>query len=285
MHLLRQFILLFFNFFNFFFRSSSKAGTHHRSKLKLLVPSVGVFFTPLLLEEAFRYQDGRRFISYRRFVAPSFNDIRLILNTSQVMSLVRAGGIELVTFDGDVTLYGDGESLTDDNPVIPRILSLLRQRIKVGIVTAAGYTDASRYYGRLQGILDAVHYSDLPPDSKNSLIVLGGESNYLFKFDDRDSDRLKLVPRKDWLLDEMKLWRDEDVAELLDVAEVALRDCVKYMHLDAQVVRKERAVGISPLAQGRKLAREQLEETVLVTQKILVRTFPVPVHFRWLTSL
>ena len=81
-------------------------GTHQRSKLKLLVPSVGVFFTPLLLEEAFQYQDQQRRISSRRFVPPSFNDIRLILNTAQILGLVRSGPLQLVTFDGDVTLYG-----------------------------------------------------------------------------------------------------------------------------------------------------------------------------------
>jgi IMP-specific 5'-nucleotidase len=53
------------------------SGTQARSKLKLLVPSVGTFFTPLLLKDAFLYQDERRRISYRRFVPPSFNDIRL----------------------------------------------------------------------------------------------------------------------------------------------------------------------------------------------------------------
>jgi len=40
------------------------------------------------------------------------------------------------------------------------------------------------------------------------------------------------------------------------------------MNLDAQVLRKERAVGIIPV-EGKRFAREQLEETVLVTQKIL----------------
>ncbi|KAF3207543.1 IMP 5'-nucleotidase, variant 2 [Orbilia oligospora] len=34
----------------------------------------------------------------------SFNDIRLILNTAQIMSLVKGGPLQLVTFDGDVTL-------------------------------------------------------------------------------------------------------------------------------------------------------------------------------------
>ena len=38
---------------------------------------------------------------------PSFNDIRLILNSAQMLGLVRGGGRpELVTFDGDLTLYG-----------------------------------------------------------------------------------------------------------------------------------------------------------------------------------
>ena len=83
-----------------------KNGTHARSKLKLLVPSVGVFFTPLLLAEAFEYQDRLRRISSRRFVPPSFNDIRLTLNSAQILGLVRDGPPRLVTFDGDVTLYG-----------------------------------------------------------------------------------------------------------------------------------------------------------------------------------
>ena len=53
------------------------------------------------------YQDRQRRISSRRFVPPSFNDIRLVLNSAQVLGLVRDGGKpKLVTFDGDVTLYG-----------------------------------------------------------------------------------------------------------------------------------------------------------------------------------
>jgi IMP and pyridine-specific 5'-nucleotidase len=86
-----------------------KLGIPERSKLKLLVPSVGQFFTPLCLTKAFEYQDSKRMISHRRFVPPSFNDIRLMLNTAQLMALVRDGPLQLVTFDGDVTLYPDGE--------------------------------------------------------------------------------------------------------------------------------------------------------------------------------
>lgn len=216
------------------------AGTQDRSKLRLLVPTVGIFFTPLLLHDAFIYQDSRRYISWRRFVPPSFNDIRLILNTAQVMSLVRSGPLELVTFDGDVTLYDDGQSLDADSPVIPRILQVLRRGTKVGIVTAAGYTEARRYYERLRGLLDAVHSSDLTSIQKEGLVVLGGESNYLFKFSEGEPDRLKYVSRNIWLLDEMRLWLEEDITELLDVAELALKDCVNNLRLEAQILRKER---------------------------------------------
>ncbi len=79
-------------------------GTDGQSKLKLLVPSIGTFFTRLPLADAFRYQDRKRFISSRRFVPPSFNDIRLILNTAQLMGVTAAGQVDLATFDGDVTL-------------------------------------------------------------------------------------------------------------------------------------------------------------------------------------
>ncbi|MCJ1300448.1 IMP 5'-nucleotidase [Hypocenomyce scalaris] len=248
-------------------------GTHNRSKLKLLVPSVGVFFTPLFLEEAFNYQDGRRRISSRRFVPPSFNDIRLTLNTAQVLSLISSGPIQLITFDGDLTLYDDGESLTAGNPVIQKILKLLSQGTKIGIVTAAGYTDASRYYGRLYGLLDAIKAAiechELLQDP--TLIILGGESNYLFTFDATSEHLLTYIPREKWLLEEMKLWTNEDIEQLLNVAESALRECANNMQLDAEVLRKERAVGIIPKpgCGPQRFTREQLEETVLVTQQVV----------------
>ncbi|KAI4121679.1 MAG: hypothetical protein LQ341_007378 [Variospora aurantia] len=259
--------------------AQQKRGTQERSKLKLLVPSVGVFFTPLSLEEAFLFQDERRRISSRRFVPPSFNDIRLILNSAQLLSLTRNGPIELVTFDGDVTLYNDGESLTDQNPVIGKVIRLLQQGIRIGIVTAAGYTNASRYYERLHGLLDAI--ADAITDTgvvveDPRLIILGGESNYLFEFDFHAQNFLRYVPRETWMLDEMREWLEEDIQSLLDVAEGALRECINNMQLSAEVLRKDRAVGIIPVAgPGRqKFTREQLEETVLVTQQVLEVSSP-----------
>ena len=250
-----------------------KRGTQGRSKLKLLVPSVGIFFTPILLEKAFQFQDTERRISSRRFVAPSFNDIRLILNTAQIMGIIEEGGPpELVTFDGDVTLYNDGECLTADNPVIHRILDMLKRGTKIAIVTAAGYLEAEKYHGRLIGLLEAVKNAVTDGILKDPvLLVVGGESNYLFSFDASSSHLLKYVPRETWMLNEMKAWTEDDIKTLLDVAEAALRDCIKSLGLSADILRKERAVGIirsnHPLA-GR-FTREQLEETVLVTQQVV----------------
>ncbi|KAJ5110517.1 hypothetical protein N7532_001052 [Penicillium argentinense] len=243
-----------------------------KSKLKLLVPTVGTFFTPLHLREAFRYQDQRRFISRRRFVAPSFNDIRLILNSAQVLGLIKTSSVELITFDGDVTLYDDGTNLLSDNPVIPCIIRLLRQGIKVGIVTAAGYSEAPKYYERLYGLLDAVHENGvLTTAQKDGLVVMGGESNFLFRFNPAEKSKLSYIPREEWLLDEMRSWKEEDIKELLDLAENALLTCKETLHLPVEVLRKDRAVGVYPI-HGAKMDRELLEETVLAVQNTVERS-------------
>ena len=198
------------------------------------------------------------------------------------MSLVRSGPLRLITFDGDVTLYDDGQSLTPDNPVIGRILGLLAQGIHVGIVTAAGYTDASRYYGRLFGLLEAVKNAlEAQEITHAALIILGGESQYLFVFDATTPHLLKPVPRSVWMLDEMKAWNERDIATLLNVAEDALRECIVNLGLSADVLRKERAVGIIPSSQPgvSKFSREQLEETVLVTQQKVEMLAPKALPF------
>lgn len=193
------------------------------------------------------------------------------------MSLIRNGPLQLVTFDGDVTLYDDGQSLSEDSLVISRIIDLLKRGIKVGIVTAAGYTDASKYYSRLQGLLEVVRRAVCDGSmSDPDLVVLGGESNYLFSFDASCEHLLNFIPREVWMLDEMKKWTENDIIMLLDIAETALNECVSSMALSADVLRKERAVGIIQrnLPGSRKFTREQLEETVLITQQTL-ETSPV----------
>ncbi|KAI0600737.1 IMP-specific 5-nucleotidase [Biscogniauxia sp. FL1348] len=240
------------------------------SKLKLLVPTIGNFFTRLPLEAAFKYQDRKRYISSRRFVSPSFNDVRLILNSAQIMAVTTYGSLQLATFDGDVTLYDDGESLEPTNPVIPRMIDLMRKNVKIGIVTAAGYTTADRYYARLHGLLDAIAQSTvLTPQQRQNIVIMGGEANYLFEFSPESPHLLAPVPREQWLTAEMAAWSDTSIAALLDVAEAALRDCIKTLNLPASLMRKDRAVGIIPSDPKVRIPRESLEETVLVVQKIL----------------
>ncbi|KAM3565213.1 hypothetical protein MY1884_000286 [Beauveria asiatica] len=239
------------------------------SKLGMLVPTAGPFFTRLPLEAAFKYQDRKRYISCRRYVAPSFNDVRLVLNSAQIMAVTN-GTLQLATFDGDVTLYEDGQNLEPSSPVVPRLMHLLKNNIKIGIVTAAGYTTADGYYGRLHGLLESIAAStELDPVQKQNLVIMGGEANYLFEYSQSSPHRLAPVPRSQWLTPEMASWSESDIAALLDVAETALRDCIRSMNLPARLIRKDRAVGIIPDPPHVQIARESLEETVLVVQRIL----------------
>jgi IMP and pyridine-specific 5'-nucleotidase len=67
----------------------------------------------------------------------------------------------------------------------------------------------------------------------------------------------------------MKTWNEATIQELLDRAEDALRESVQNLNLPATIIRKERAVGIIPALPNLRFARESLEETVLVVEKIL----------------
>lgn len=248
-----------------------QVGNDSQGRLKQLVPSIGVFFTKLPLERAFYVQDEKRSISARRLVSPSFNDIRLILNTAQTMSLV--GGretLKLVTFDGDVTLYEDGMSLTPENPVVGRLLKLLQNDIHVGIVTAAGYSEISgeKYEVRLKGLIDAINDTDtLTKSQKENLLVMGGESNFLFRFD-TESGHLKWIAPEEWTLPEISHWVEDDIQAVLDIGESVLTNEKQKLFLPATIIRKSRGVGIVPLP-GQKICRELLEEIVLTAQKKL----------------
>ncbi|BFZ61210.1 IMP 5'-nucleotidase [Saitoella coloradoensis] len=248
----------------------AEQGTVDQSKLKLLVPSVGTFWTKLPLERAFLANEERRAISARRFVAPSFNDVRLTLNSAQLMALV--DDLKLITFDGDVTLYNDGGALSPDNPVIPRLIALLRADIHVGILTAAGYEEKNgvKYRERIYGLLDAVAASDLTEEQKKRrLILLGGESNYLLRYSSEAETGLEWVDEEEWQLDVMKALKDEDIHQFLDIAETVLRECIDMMRLPATILRKGKAVGMNPTP-GKTLSREQLEEVVLAVQRTLM---------------
>lgn len=265
-----------------------------KSRLNQLVPTIGSFFTELPLEKAFLWEDTHGAISDRRMVAPSFNDVRRILNTAQVFYFkdkkrrLNREVLKLVTFDGDVTLYEDGGSLDYTNPVIPYLLKLLERNIRVGIVTAAGYDEPQKYESRLQGLITAVHDStSLTQTQKQNLAIMGGESNYLFQYYEEGAGEygLKPVAQEEWLLPHMKAWDDRDIDQTLDFAEKMLHSLKQRLHLpeEAPIIRKERAVGIvagekfDPIVQRQVrvgLQREQLEEIVLTLQSSMETFLP-----------
>jgi IMP and pyridine-specific 5'-nucleotidase len=49
-----------------------------------MVPTVGSFFTPLRLTQAFKEYDACFHISRRKFIPPNFAELRHILNIAQV---------------------------------------------------------------------------------------------------------------------------------------------------------------------------------------------------------
>lgn len=247
---------------------------HLVSRLRKLVPSIGRFFTPLPLKAAYLLEDERRGISKRRLVAPSFNDIRIILNTAQVLSLGQIyhddspSKLKLITFDGDVTLYEDGKCLTPTDDVVTRLLELLRLGFFVAVVTAAGYpgqSGAANYYQRLKGLVDAMNLHDcqLTDWQKQNLLIMGGESNYLFRFD-TELKGFRFLDSNEWYLPMMKNWDKTKIEYIMETA------YQHFLHLQTRfdltehttIIRKERSVGIIPNP-GYKILREYLEEMVL----------------------
>lgn len=256
-------------------RRKALKGVPEHSRLYRIVPSVAMFFTPLPLEAAFLDANAKHSIAARRFVPPSFNDIRRILNTAQVMAI--ASTVRLITFDGDMTLYDDGTSFTDSSPLIPLLITLMRAGMTVAIVTAAGYPgDAGKYEERLRGLLNMFQKHNLSEKLLERFYVLGGECNYLFRCGWKKNEAsgetvvgLTYIQPEAYQPAGMLAWKPEEIQEFLDVAEENLRRSVSAMNLKAGILRKSRAVGIVPL-NGAKIAREQLDECVLSTQQRLL---------------
>ena len=232
-----------------------------KSRLKQFVPSVGRIFTELSLSEAFLYYDAKYSISKRRYISPSFNEIRHILNLSQVMAI--AEGLKLITFDGDQTLYSDGGNFEHDEELSVGIMSLLCRGIKVAVVTAAGYgLDGSKYARRLRGLLDRFVAEKLTRAEVECFYVFGGECNYLMQCTMRDyllqrggvsgiaADDGELassvvmfqpVPVEEWQSDRLSgpkpmHWPMEEVTQVLDIAEQSMKATVKELNLRAKVL-------------------------------------------------
>jgi IMP and pyridine-specific 5'-nucleotidase len=180
------------------------------------------------------------------------------------------GNLRLITFDGDQTLYSDGQSF-DDHRLAHMISQLMRSGVYVAVVTAAGYKfDVEKYEGRLKGLLE--WFADhLDPEYMNRFMILGGECNYLLRLNEQN--KLEPIPTESWN-EEVASWDSEEVNEMLDRCEASMQESVQELNLRARVIRKERSCGVvagglegklkCPQGSGaRKLQREHLDEMVL----------------------
>jgi IMP and pyridine-specific 5'-nucleotidase len=259
---------------------SSKPGT---SPLQQCVPTVGTFHTPLPAKAAWLAYDAKYCASKRRYVTPTFNEIRHILNLAQVMAV--ADSLELISFDGDQTLYSDGSNFSD-NDLAMLLINFLRAGIRVVVMTAAGYGySGEKYEHRLEGLLK--HFrSSLTPEEMARFYVLGGECNYLMACN--ELAHLVRVPDEMLLpLPSTKpiLWDKTEIGRVLDIAEATINTAVDELRLRAKVIRKERSVGLipggdvglqkHPLGHGSiKLKFEALDEVAMRVQEELGNADP-----------
>jgi IMP and pyridine-specific 5'-nucleotidase len=261
----------------------SAAAAGDDASLLRLCPRVGKVFLPLDLPAALaEFDEGSRLIARTR-VPPSFSECRQILNLAVLRAA--AGRLELLTLDADDTLYSDGGVLSFDAPIIPHIVRLLRRGVAVCVVTAAAYPgEPAKYEGRFAGLLAALAFAieaGAPAEPLLSrFLVMGGQCNYLLRAvcgaqggGGGRAARVSLeqVEDEEWKAHRGVRWDRGAVAAMLDAAEGALRRTLSALRLHgaAQLIRKERAVGVVPRA-GARFSYEVLEELALATQAALL---------------
>lgn len=246
-------------------------GSDKLCRLKKLIPSVENFHTRLPLQEAFEEYNDKYCVTSRRFVRPSFNDIRHILNLAQINAI--GSTVRLITLDGDCTLYADGKTFEDEK--LARYLCfLLKHGVHVALVTAAGYgLNAEKYEGRIGKLLTAFEEYGLSPDDKRRFFVMGGESNYLFQCE--VDCRLKPIPEEEWNAGDAKPKLTEtQVSEFLDKCHSVLKQAQQDLKLRVRFILKPRAIGMVPGGPegkqlhptgsgGKSIRRELLDECVL----------------------
>ena len=147
-----------------------------------------------------------------------------------------------------MTLYADGKDFARDSQLVGLLMGLLERHIHVAIVTAAGYPgNVQRYEQRLSGLLDGFRSSHLPAACLENFYVLGGECNYLFKYD-AASGHLVYIQPEAYQSANVQKWSTahEPIARLLDVAETNLRECSEELGLADRVtiLRKQLSVGM-----------------------------------------
>ncbi|GMH83662.1 hypothetical protein TL16_g09675, partial [Triparma laevis f. inornata] len=244
------------------------------SKLQRLVPTIGTFHTSLPLTIAFLLYDEKYSVTSRRHVTLSFNEIRQILNLSQIKPPISSfTGPKIITFDGDQTLYSDGANFTSNPKLAHSIYLLLKNRTTVAVVTAAGYEYAvEKYSFRLTGLIDYFREKGLNKEECGRFYMFGGECNYLMRL--TTPQPVAEEGPGGWITSTKHIpsspgnWSQASISSLLDVAYESFTESLSDMKITGRVIRKKRAVGLIPQS-GKTIPREVLDECVLRVQSAL----------------
>lgn len=201
-----------------------------------------------------------------------------MLNSAQVLAFTKyiepKSRVRVVTFDGDVTFYEDGKNLALDSPLVDCLVRLLANDLYVAVVTAAGYPGhqgALSYQSRLEGLIETLRTTTgLSHRQKNNFLVMGSESNYLFRFDSSKGE-LRFIYGKEWYIPLMRNWDQSKIVEFIDVCHEHLLHLQHKFRLEddhkTKIIPKEISLWINPMGEY-KISREILEEIVL---SVLVR--------------
>ena len=166
------------------------------SELSRKCPGIGAFFTKLPLAKALDYVNARIHVEERRFVPPSFSEVRQIFNVAQVYSL--QGRIQMLTFDADDTIYDHGMDLEEGAWLVDALATLMEAGTYIAVVTAAGYPGKpERYAARFRGLLEYFKAKKSPKEVTDRFLCVGGECNFLFRVVPGTYDMVEL-PAAEW---------------------------------------------------------------------------------------
>ena len=112
----------------------------------------------------------------------------------------------------------------------------------------------------------------------DKFLVMGGECNYMFKVKP-EGETMYDLEEVAWDLfatDEMRSWSDDDINELMDLAESNLKSSCEKLRLNVTCLRKQRAVGCYPKEVGDRIAYEALEDVAMSVHDLLKGRAKVP---------
>jgi IMP and pyridine-specific 5'-nucleotidase len=265
-------------------------------RLKTLVPSIGYFHTAVPLKAAFDMYNDKYMVTARQHVAPTFHEIRHMLNLAQLMAINK--NLKFVSFDGDQTLYSDGGNFAENSGLSFQIIELIKAGIMVCVITAANYQhEGDKYEVRLEGLLRRFVKAGLKAEEIERFHIMGGECNYLLQCklveqaSERNPDvmvkraRIMPVPHENWQADHFdapkpSTWPKDKVTAFLDAAEASFKKSKEEMRLRTRVIRKVTSVGMIPggdkmvgeVPSGHgssKIKEEALNEVVLRAMEVI----------------